>query len=1058
MWLWILFGVIVPLALAGSGGAVYYGKRREKKRATSGSTGADTAEDAIDALVSSKKVRKDGRRLNLRYAQDAPFLFISDDEVWTGVIPESTQDEFQTFGEQAAMVSHLTDFYTSVITFFQSFGKEFAGGVRCHEITRFQPANVQRWEEQYEAQCWNPSRLFRDLVHTGVSPHIAESTPERKRMLLVKLGNIKGDTAMTPLDALLGGEDGVVDEYFDANELDHFRQRARQFHIRMSRLQAVPMDRADLSWLVRKAMSGHFQPEAEIGYDETRPWRNSWFDRWADLTGRPLPDAVEILEPNPETGIPRKSYTTTLTVSDVADGFIPFTAQTSWGKALRSLPYPAEVSWRFYLMGEDEWIKIARKRVGNLRDEQKNRNEAAGQPLGSDTGDVKFDEAMAAAEALSRELALTPKPVMIGQLRLTVSAPTLDELADAARDVSSAVGGMFVTERPRGVQLALLEEQIPGKVNTPRIGKLNITGRAGGIAGGERYTDIEALAMARLDSSPTIGDSVEYGARGTMGWQGHAIGYSRENGALVHFDPHVQIARNKAAGVAVIGASGGGKSTLSLMLFFWMSESGVQTVVADPKDDFRKFAYYISFGNQVNDPEFAETILMRSPSDPDFPYTVINRDFWEQTEIINLWRGRRGMLDPWLMCGGNFREGATLAREIMELLLVDKDELKIVDRALQKMGAEYDRAVSENRPFRLGLSRLVEYIGQDIEYYQQIADGKFAGDTAQTITVTDMMAARQGAQERQDVADRLTRAAEEVYANLLFGDGSDLENEEEGGLRALNKRRTIITLKGLNPPRNKPTSQWSTSDRNASAALYTALHRISTFFLSGSTAVKPNGPSDAPASSPPRALIIDEGYILTRIPAGKDLITVALRQGRSYNFVVIFISQQASDIAQLQAETGEQATETSTNQFPTVFVFKQGSMDEARDALRLLRDSKGVDNPAEANELAMMLTSEGGHLETGVCVMKDVDGRVGTVCTDPMFVELWAASETNPERRSQHQQGQISPFGREWTVDSQTRDALRTGVVRGVVEAARLDRRQGRFEMDDWESHVGVAG
>lgn len=1037
--------VILGLVVAFKPGARGKGKGKGK--------GAESVDELALEFVNQRKAKKDRRRLNLRYAQDAPFFFISDDEVWTGVHMESTQDEFMTFDEEAARVHELADTYVGVLKFFQQFGKEFKGSVRCHELTRYQPVNVSQWKDSYDGVQWDPSSLFSSLIDTGVAPHIADSTPERRRILLVRLGTIKQQTVMNPVDALFAADDGIVNEYFSTEEMDFYRQRARQFFARMSHYGATPMERADLSWLVRKTFSGHHQPAEERSYAQTTPWRNTYFDRWADLDGDNLGDCVRINVPDDNGGPSTESFVTTLVVTD-AESYVPFNRQDAWGKILRSLPYPAEVSWRFSLLSEAEWTKRIEKQARNILDERNNRNDAAKMPHGSPTGRPLFDEKVEAVEELRHNLELAPRPAMIGQLRITLAAPTREELADASREVINALSGTVTMERRRNVQLALLEEQVPGKVNTARIGGLAVTGTSGGVVGGERFTDIEMLPMSRLDSSPRVGDGYEWGTGDTRkGWIGHFIGYSRENGAIVHFDPHVQIARNKGAGVAIVGASGGGKSTLSLMLFFWMSESGVQCVVADPKDDFRAFIYYIAFGKQVNDPNFDEVMRHSQPGDKDFPYEVINREFWYNTQIVNLWNGAPGMLDPFVLENGDFTAGASLASDIFQMLLPDRDERKIAERGLADMGRDYERAKTAGQPFALGLGKVASYIGQDIEHYRAIVDGRDADGGKPN--PTDRMNAEDRIRERQDVMERLQNAAKQQYSKLLFGNGF---TDDDEGFRKLAKRRTVITLQNVKVDSSKPIEQWSPAQRNAAAALFTALHQITNFFMAGDKKPKPNAaPGTAPAR-PPRALFVDEGYVLAKIPAGKELIQVALRQGRSYNFAVVFITQQAKDIADLQAADGEDKKDASVNQFPTIFVFRQGGIDEAMGALRLLRASATGDMDDEAMDLALRLTEKEGDLATGMCVMKDVDNHVGVVVTDPLFKEIWAATQTNPQDRGEYQNVDPSTDGTQWTVEHDKRDMVRTGVVTRAADEMRTNNAQVEYELDDWTmAHVGSA-
>ena len=107
-----------------------------------------------------------------------------------------------------------------------------------------------------------------------------------------------------------------------------------------------------------------------------------------------------------------------------------------------------------------------------------------------------------------------------------------------------------------------------------------------------------------LGSHNQVGDRIQIERGRALGWIGIPIGYVKSNGTVVHFDSHTQIGRGHGAGIAVLGQSGGGKSSFVMLMFFWLSESGVRCSVLDPKIDFAGFAYYIAFGPQVLDPGF----------------------------------------------------------------------------------------------------------------------------------------------------------------------------------------------------------------------------------------------------------------------------------------------------------------------------------------------------------------------------------------------------------------------------------------------------------------------
>lgn len=998
--------------------------KRRKQKAAGG-----TLPETPTGKKRQEKKKADERRLGYRYAEDLPFFFIKDGGVWTGVVLESTTDEFDTLEEQERTVDRMLNMQATVLAHFQAVEGEECQ-VRCHELVRYQPVNVHEWREDYNANCWNPSALFNSLVDDHIVPHIAESTPERRRMLLIRLGDFAGAVDVDPASYLLNRTDHVVEEHFSSADLDHFREQAHNLQSMLFRRGAQPMRRSDLAWLIRKPLSGHFHPDTERDYDRTRPWRNGHFDQIADFHGRNLADAVEIQEADPVTGEPRTSYTTTLIIAD-SPPEVPFRYSQAWGKVLRTLPRPVEVSWRYTLLSEKLWHEMITKKIGLIRDEAEDRAAAGG------VDDPAFNARHARAVALREELADNPRPAMIGQLRLSISAPSLSDLNAAVQDVKAIIGDVKL-DRKRRIQYSLLEEQLPGDVDPIHIGKWNISRDTGGLNIGTRWTDLEALSIARLDSSPTVGDSTETLGRNTLGWRGHVIGYAQENGALVHFDPHVQVARNKGAGIAIVGASGGGKSSLALMLFFWVSESGTQTVAADPKNDIERFCYYLSFGSQVLDPDFRKEADAGILGTPKSKFTVINQDFWDETEIVDLFRGKRGALDAWQLTR-TYAEGESLARSQMELLIPDKDERSVLDPAFRSMRNSYHQAMEAGEDYTPALSKLEALLGVELEFFKDIEDGE---DQQARIRAHEKIATLEA------VRDRLNRAAEKPYARLLFGTGE--VNAGGGSLTEVTKRRTVITLFGFKPPASTNTADWGEADRDAAAAMFTALYRINEFFRTVEESVSPNTHR---RGTKPRALFVDEGYMITRIEAGRELMSVATRQGRSLYFIIIFITQQASDIAELEAKHTADG-EADTNQFGTIFVFRQNTLKEALSALSVLRNTAS-DELADREALATKLLEEqdGGNLSTGVCVMRDVDNRVGTIRIDPMFAELFAASQTNASIRADEQNVELSAWGADWHLDPAVRDMTRTAVLSNYVEEAR---KRARFEYSDYDEFIAA--
>jgi hypothetical protein len=125
----------------------------------------------------------------------------------------------------------------------------------------------------------------------------------------------------------------------------------------------------------------------------------------------------------------------------------------------------------------------------------------------------------------------------------------------------------------------------------------------------------------------------------------------------------------------------------------------------------------------------------------------------------------------------------------------------------------------------------------------------------------------------------------------------------------------------------------------------------------------------------PKAIVIDEAWVLTATPQGRQLVEALSRMGRRHNTVVILVSQNADDFL----------SEKVRNCVSAKFAFRSTDDDEVTAVLRLL----GVeDTAAHAEEIRA--------LRNGECVFADLDGRVGTVAIDLVSAELLRAFDTTP--------------------------------------------------------------
>ncbi|WP_458682683.1 ATP-binding protein [Prescottella equi] len=985
---------IILLAIVGAP-AAYFGSKKwqeyqERKRASGSSK--------------QKKLRTidDRERLPYRYADD--LIFIHGDSVWTGLKLAGTTDEYLTTDEKADAAAVVAHTYNTLLAVFNG------ESVHCHEQVRYRPSSAVEWERAYLKSLWHPTRLFKQLVEQ-VSSLLTESTPERQRFLMVRLGEFKGDAVPDPLSMIATKVTAVADEHFSSADLQPFRDLAVRVHLQLAAFRATPCTRGDLIWLIRKTLSGHRFPE-EQPILSSKPLRNSFFDMAVNFRGRNGEDYVEIIDTDPETGEQRSTYTTTLVVANAA-AVSEFNPATAWGPILAQLPRPVELSWRYELLTASEFKARAIKVTDNVKDEARDRAK------GNAVEDPAFDQKYEQSEMLFHEVSTQPQPAMIGRLRLVLSAPSPRELAAAEKDVRTVMGDIEMVRVPRA-QSMLLKEQLPGDYQGKVFGGL-VAASGGGVQIGERVTDVWAPAVARLDSDDQVGDSFDAVRARTRGWRGFPIGYTYSNGSPVHFGLHVQVARDRGAGIAIIGASGGGKSTLALLLYFWESESGTQCMVLDPKNDFEKFTLYIAFGQQVMDPAFAAEAEAGILGTDESQFRPVNPEFWADTTIISLARGTAGQMDAWSLCD-TYADADELARGQIEVLFDDPQDRKVVEHGLVAMKEAYE---AQQVGSAQGQDQVVPSMGTVVQYLAAKRAGfeKMAADpnNSNAFDATKEL-------ERYDrVINRFKRARETRYAKLLVGNGTQIDMGD------MTRRRVIFTLHGFVPPAkpDQPES-WSESERNAAAAMFTALTLVQNLFDD----TPRRNPVTGVYATPPRALFVDEGYMIARQPTGQGILSRGLRQGRSLNLVIVFISQQPRDVQELEKQAKD-AGEADTNQFGTVFVFRQKSPGEAAKALELLRDTSGG-NSTETAELARKLLEvgkSGGLLRGGRCVMRDVDNRVATVSVDQMFAELARATETNPAERPIAQSQPISSDGRMWQIDPSTMFEVRTGILEAHGQA-----------------------
>ena len=120
--------------------------------------------------------------------------------------------------------------------------------------------------------------------------------------------------------------------------------------------------------------------------------------------------------------------------------------------------------------------------------------------------------------------------------------------------------------------------------------------------------------------------------------------------------------------------------------------------------------------------------------------------------------------------------------------------------------------------------------------------------------------------------------------------------------------------------------------------------------------------------------LLDEASFLLGSTQGRQLLNKCVRFGRSMNATFLLASQRLEDFGDLSELVG-------------VFMFfGQDSIPEAERALSMI----GLD-PKDAALRALLLEAR-----RGLCLMRDLDGRVGVVQVDLVFPELLATLDSTP--------------------------------------------------------------
>ncbi|MDJ0464305.1 ATP-binding protein [Streptomyces sp. H27-C3] len=925
---------------------------------------------------SATVAKREELRLPYRYADD--MIFVHGDSVWTGLVLPTAIDEYLNPAELQAMAENPARGLLNIARGDRN--------VECHYRKVYQPITALTWAEDLNAVAWDPTENYKAYNFRKAEYQERIGAMRERNILLVKLGTLKrgGNGVVAEEDephedaSILRGVRGVADkaassatgvteEYLNPTVLAEWTQVAAEVHESLEGMRGSPLSREELVWMIRKPLHGDLPvaPEPVLG---SRSWGPDQFDLVVDFSGENRKTHIVLHQYDEESGERQTSYTTTL-VAASWPAETRFRQSTAWARyAAQHVDFPVEIDMRFTLIPHLKFKDRADKIRGNLLDEMNDMANSGRSP------DTKLASQVTRSQHLCDDIDEHKMPGMEAQIRFTISAPDLKELERRRRvlEMQFKQDLKVTLLRPTRQQWRLLQSQLPG--DAPKLP----------IAPYLRLQEVEQLGAGLPTAGPEIGDNPEQRSGKRLGWVGNLVGWAGK--MPVHYSLHVGPARNDGGGMAIVGASGGGKSSLALQKFYEESESGVRCLVIDPKTDFAQLCYYLAFGAQVNDPGFSGDAEAGLVGTTQSRFQPVNREFWDETEVVDLLKGRAGVLDPWVVAR-DVASGRLLAESMLRGFLGDEDYQRVRLPVIEGMATVVGW-------YNSSIRQAVEqgYSARDAELH--VPRPTLWAVVDEVVRAYDSAVAsgdREAIKELKLAQMLLTELRTLPYARLAFA-------EKPMTLSSMRKRRTVITLRGYQSPAASDPRNWNPGERLAATALMAVVELGSQMLDVGYE----KNPVTGEVGLRPKALFVDEAYVVTATESGRDLIRRALKQGRSYLAVIVLITQQAIDLVQIE---DSEARSGGANQIHTVFAFKQKSGQEAALVAPLLGRSE--DDAKVINALQ--------ELRTGVCLQRDVDKRVGTVAVDLVFQEILAATDTNGTTRPARQGVNPPSSVWEWT-------------------------------------------
>lgn len=227
------------------------------------------------------------------------------------------------------------------------------------------------------------------------------------------------------------------------------------------------------------------------------------------------------------------------------------------------------------------------------------------------------------------------------------------------------------------------------------------------------------------------------------------------------------------------------------------------------------------------------------------------------------------------------------------------------------------------------------------------------------------MAEKAESEQTRDMYKRLektfiNRINNTTYGHLLFGEGTEDVIDITKPLNILQTQNFII------PPEGKAEEDFTYQERVGMATLICTSAIGMLFAMQSREYFK--------------LYIQDENSVFKRSTQGKAMQNRMIKMGRTENAGIYLIGQNISDVGE---------TEDIKANIGVRFAFGTKALGEAKEILKYM----GLNE--ESKELQEMLID----LPTGVCLMKDLEGRVSMIAVDPIFEEFLEAFDTKPVRK-----------------------------------------------------------